>query len=47
MTHMKDAQTYLTLTTAILLSVVFINNAAAQKVFVQTGFSVNRMRSDR
>ena len=38
MTHMKDAKTYLTLTMAILLSVVFMNNAAAQKVLVQTGF---------
>ena len=47
MTHMKDAKTYLTLTTVILLSVVFMNNVAAQKVFIQTGFSVNRMRSDR
>lgn len=38
MTNTKAAKTYLTIATAILLSVVFMNNTAAQKVFVQTGF---------
>ena len=38
MINTKDTKTYLTIATAILLSVVFMNSTAAQKVFVQTGF---------
>ncbi len=38
MIHAKNAKTFCAIAAAVLLGVIFINNAAAQKVFVQTGF---------